>query len=157
MNRALLIVMAMATTPTWACGELTVENAWIRAAPPGATALAGFATFSNPHAQSVLIQGASAAGFGAVEMHSMSIDEAGVMRMRQLELVEVKVGEAQTMAPGGNHLMLLAPQKSYKAGDTIDVALTLCEEKQQTVRFIVADSAPNGEMSSTERDHAHHH
>ncbi len=152
---AAMLVLTMAS-PVDACGELAVQVAWIRTAPPGAKVMAGYATFHNPHEQSVLIQGASAAGFDAVELHSMTVDENGVMKMRELDMIEVKVGQSQSLTPGGNHLMLIGPDKTYAPGDTINVALKLCEEKQQVVRFVVADGA-SAVHSPEAHDHEHGH
>lgn len=139
--RWLLMACAMAGGQAWACGELTTADAWVRLAPPGAAVMAGYLTLSNSSEQSVLVQGASSADFDKAELHSMSMD-GGVMQMRKLELIEVKVGQEIKLAPGGNHLMLIGPKRSFKAGDQIDVALNLCDDEQQIVKFTVRESAP---------------
>ncbi|MGE4072059.1 MAG: copper chaperone PCu(A)C [Lysobacterales bacterium] len=140
-TRCLLVGWMMFGSQAWACGELTTADAWVRLAPPGAAVMAGYLTLSNSSEQSVLVQGASSADFDKAELHSMSMD-GGVMQMRKLELIEVKVGQEIKLAPGGNHLMLIGPKRSFKAGDQIDVALNLCEDEQQLVKFTVRESAP---------------
>jgi copper(I)-binding protein len=136
-----MVLLGLVSTQAWACGELTTADAWVRLAPPGAAVMAGYLTLSNSSEQSVLVQGASSADFDKAELHSMSMD-GGVMQMRKLDLIEVKVGQNVKLAPGGNHLMLIGPKRSLKAGDQIDVALNLCEDEQQLVKFTVRESAP---------------
>ena len=123
-----------------ACDELVVSAAWIRSAPPSAKVMAGYLTASNPHKQSILLQGAQSDAFSSVEIHKTSVQD-GVARMQRLDLIEVKVGQTQSRAPGGAHLMLFNPKRPLKTGDTVDLALKLCEEKQQIVQFTVAESA----------------
>lgn len=139
--RMCALLVGLSASQAWACGELTTADAWVRLAPPGAAVMAGYLTLSNSSEQSVLVQGASSADFDKAELHSMSMD-GGVMQMRKLDLIEVKVGQEIKLAPGGNHLMLIGPKRSFKAGDQIEVALNLCEDKQQLVQFTVRESAP---------------
>lgn len=139
--RIVAAVLGLISAPSWACGELTTADAWIRLAPPGAAVMAGYITLSNASEQSVLVQGASSADFEKVELHSMSMD-GGVMQMRKLELIEVKVGQTMPLEPGGNHLMLIGPKRSFKAGDQVEIALNLCEDEKKPVTFTVRESAP---------------
>lgn len=139
--RMIVAVLGLMSAPSWACGELTTADAWIRLAPPSAAVMAGYITLSNASEQSVLVQGASSADFDKVELHSMSMD-GGVMQMRKLELIEVKVGQEMPLEPGGNHLMLIGPKRSFKAGDQVEIALNLCEDEKKPVTFTVRESAP---------------
>jgi periplasmic copper chaperone A len=125
-----------------ACAELDVSNAWIRMPAPNAKMLAAYMSVKNPSDQSILIQGLSSESFNAVEMHTTEVVN-GVAKMRQLEMLEVKVGQEQALAPGGKHLMLMGPQRTFAEGDKVSIALTLCENKQQTVQFVVAKTAPS--------------
>jgi periplasmic copper chaperone A len=140
-----MLLLAMAGQAQ-ACGELTVSAPWVRLAPPTAEVMAGYLTLSNDSEQSVLLQGASSDDFDRVEMHSMSMD-GGVMQMRKLDTIEVKVGQQVELAPGGMHLMLIGPKRSFSAGERIEIALKLCDDEQQIVPFIVGDQAPEANIA----------
>lgn len=83
--------------------NVTVDDAWIRAARPGSTVAAGFCSITNTTAVSVTI--VEFVGPGRVEMHETETAN-GVSRMRLLESLTVAPGQTVTLAPGGKHLML---------------------------------------------------
>lgn len=140
--RTLVALLGLISTPSWACGDLTTANAWIRLAPPTAKVMAGYLTLANTSDKSLQVTGASSEDFDKVELHSMSMD-GGVMQMRQLEQIEIKAGGEVSLSPGGNHLMLIGPKRGFKAGDEVQVALTVCDDQQKLVTFSVRESAPD--------------
>jgi periplasmic copper chaperone A len=157
MKTTSLLLGLLLSSSVLACTELDVKNAWIRLPPPNAKMLAGYVELSNNGEQSILVQGLHSDAFNKVEMHTTEVVE-GVAKMRQLDMLEVKAGKTEALAPGGRHLMLVGAKQSFKEGDVIPVSLSLCEEKQQTVKFMVAKSAPVGsEQQSETDDHRHHH
>lgn len=150
-TKYLASVLALMGAQAHACGELTVSDAWARLAPPAAPVMAAYASLGNSSEQSVLLQSASSKDFERVELHSMSM-ENGVMQMRKLDLIEVKVDQTVKLAPGGLHLMLIGPKRSFVAGDKIDITLRLCEEKEQVVSFPVREQQVSGDEHA---GHAH--
>lgn len=48
----------------------------------------------------------------------------GVMKMREIERLELKPHETTTFAPGGNHIMLVGLKAPLKAGEQITMVLT---------------------------------
>ena len=117
---AFAVNLLLATAPS--ASPLLVEDAWIRAAPPGAVVLAGYATLRNEGPAAVHVVGASSDDFERVEIHEMSMHD-GVMRMRALERVEVPAQDAIALAPGGTHLMLHEPRRALAAGDKVVIEL----------------------------------
>jgi periplasmic copper chaperone A len=157
MKSTLLISTLIFSSLAHACAELDVNNAWIRTPPPNAKMLAGYVELGNRSEQSILVQGLTSDAFSSVEMHTTEVIN-GIAKMRQLEMLEVKVGKTESLAPGGKHLMLMGAKRSFKEGDVVPIALTLCESKQQTINFIVAKSAPvASEVSAKVEEHKHHH
>lgn len=148
------VAMLMAGAQAQACGELTIADAWVRLAPPNAPVMAGYLTMSNAGVDPVLVTGGSSDAFERVELHDMT-HEDGVMKMRKLDQIEVKVGDAVALAPGGMHLMLIGPKRAFVAGDTVEVTLRLCAETDQAVSFVVREAAPQSE--SAHDGHEHHH
>lgn len=140
MNVALLRLAAalllMAGTVAHAAGRLTVEDAWIRAAPPGAMMLAGYMALGNTGDAPVVLVAADSDAFGDVSMHR-TVEEGGVARMRPLERVTVAPGQRVTFAPGGMHLMLMQPKRALHPGDKVAIRLRQADGTATPVEFPV--------------------
>jgi len=100
----------------------SVKDAWVRAPAPGQN-VAGVYMEIVSRADSVLVAVASPAAARA-EMHSTT-QEAGVMKMRPLEKIELPAGKAVKLAPGGLHVMLIGLKQPLKRGDKVPVTLTV--------------------------------
>lgn len=70
---------------------------------------------------------ASSPLFERVELHTHLLEE-GVMRMRKLERIEIPVGKAVTLKPGGLHLMLMGANAPIIVGSQIPVTLVFHHE-----------------------------
>jgi copper(I)-binding protein len=53
------------------------------------------------------------------------MDGEGVMRMRQVEAIELPAGETTALQPGGLHIMLFSLQGPLVEGETYPLTLTL--------------------------------
>ncbi|MCE5232198.1 MAG: copper chaperone PCu(A)C [Mizugakiibacter sp.] len=129
---AALLMIAAATAQ--AAGRLTVEDAWIRAAPPGAMMLAGYMVLGNTGDAPVVVTAADSDAFGDVSMHR-TIEENGVARMRPLERVAVAPGARVAFAPGGMHLMLMQPKRALRPGDKVAIRLVQADGTAMQVEF----------------------
>jgi len=77
----------------------------------------------------------------SVQLHSMSQDAQGVMRMREVGEIALAPGQAVRMRPGGGfHLMLMELKKPLREGDRFP--LTLVFEKGGTVDVEVVVQKP---------------
>jgi copper(I)-binding protein len=119
----------------------TLEAAWIRAAPPGATTLAGYAVVRNGCAAPVTVVGAESADFGSVSMH-VTVDVDGVSRMREAEPIVVAPKASASFVPGGSHLMLMQPRRALPEGATTAVRLVLADGRRIAADFVVRRDAP---------------
>ena len=124
-----------------AAGQLQIEQAWIRTAPPGAMMLAGYATLRNSGDAPITVTAASSVDFGDVSLHQ-SVEENGVARMRALGDVVVAPGERIVFAPGGKHFMLMQPKRELKSGDRVKIHLDTKTGDGATGEFRVQDVAP---------------
>jgi copper(I)-binding protein len=147
-RRLAVLLLALAATPVFGAGRLVVDAAWIRAAPPGARMLAGYARLTNAGDAPLVVTGAASAAFGDVSMHA-SIIEDGVAKMRPLDTVTLAPGATETFAPGGKHLMLMQPAASLATGEKATITLTVEGGGDVAAEFTVRDGAP-------EAGHAHH-
>lgn len=112
---------------------LSAQDAWIRAAPPGANVMAGYATLRNRGEQLIRCDGVSGADFGAAEIHR-TVLENGDSRMLRDQILEVPAGKEAALAPGSFHLMLFRPQRVFTVGDTTTLVLR-CGSQQLSAEF----------------------
>ncbi len=133
------LLLSLAGGQALACGDLTISDAWVRAAPPTASVMAGYLTLGNDSSEPVSVTAAASPSFERVEMHDMT-HENGVMRMRKLDQIEIAPGGKAELAPGGRHLMLIQPKGAFAVGDEIEVTLTLCGEHAQVVKLPVLEA-----------------
>ena len=117
-----------------------VRDAWIRL-PPAMPMGAGFFTLSNPCATPLTLAGATSPRFGDVSMHETRVEQ-GISRMRPLAPVVVPARGTVAFAPGGRHLMLMAPVSPVKPGERVRVALRLADGRMLPVDFLVKNAAP---------------
>ncbi|MBD8620828.1 copper chaperone PCu(A)C [Sphingomonas sp. CFBP 13728] len=126
-------------------GSLTISQPWSRATSPRATVGAGFLTIRNAGARGDRLISATSPRAERVEIHTMSMD-GGVMRMRQLvDGLAVPAGGTATLAPSGNHIMLIGLKSPLKAGERVPATLRFARAGTVTVQFVIGgagDSAP---------------
>jgi len=121
-----------------ACSENRpgAESAWIREAPPNATALAGYVKLVNPTRNEMVLTGAESPDFGAIEIHR-TIVKNQVARMQRESSVTIPAGETAAFEPGGHHLMLFRPKQPLMAGDEVDITLKFENGETLAVPFEV--------------------
>lgn len=136
---AIPLLLSLAGGQAMACGNLNISDAWVRAAPPTASVMAGYLTLGNDSSEPVSVTAAASPSFERVEMHDMT-HENGVMRMRKLDQIEIAAGAKAELAPGGRHLMLIQPKGVFAVGDEIEVTLTLCGKHAQVVKLPVREA-----------------
>ena len=111
-------------------GQITVQDAWSRATPPGAKIAAGYLTVRNAGAADRLVSASSPAA-ERVETH-VTIRDGDISRMREVKGYEVPANGTLELKPGGAHLMLVNIKAPFKEGTS--VPLTLRFEKAGEVK-----------------------
>lgn len=129
-----LLVVATAAGGAAPAG-LQAHDAWIREAPPGATAMAGYVRLHNGTTEALRCDAASGPDFGAIELHR-SVIEDGQSRMLRNQVIELPPGRDAVLAPGGLHLMLFRPQRPLPAGSHAELTIR-CGSQTVTTRFPV--------------------
>ena len=117
---------------------IEISSAYLRAPLPGRDIGAAFFDVKNHGADDKLISASSPAS-ETVEVHN-HINENGVMKMRQVEAVDLPKGETVSFKPGSYHLMFYG---MTLAEGQEDVAVTLNYEKADPVTIIVPVGDPN--------------
>jgi periplasmic copper chaperone A len=119
--RCWLIAFVFVALPAWA--QVSVEQPWTRATPPGAKVGAGFMRLRNAGAADRVV-GASSPVAGRVEMH-VTRREGDVMKMREVKSFEVPAGGSFELKPGGAHLMLVDLRRPLTKGEKVPLTLKL--------------------------------
>ncbi len=79
-----------------------------------------------------------------------TIDDNGVMKMREIERLELKPHDTMTFAPGGHHIMLTGLTAPLKAGDRFPLRMTFEKAGEITVDVQVVDKVQG---ATAEHDH----
>jgi periplasmic copper chaperone A len=107
--------------------SLRIEQPYARATMPNQPAGGAYLTIENKGESTDRLIAASSPVAKKVEIHTMAM-EGNVMKMREVEGIEIKPSSRIEMKPGqGYHLMLMGLQQPLKAGDKFP--LTLVFEK----------------------------
>ena len=125
---ATLLLACCAAAGAWAQTP-EVSQAWVRGTVGGQQATGAFMQIRV--ATDATLIAASSPLAKSVEVHEMAMD-AGVMKMRALDRLELPAGKLVEFKPGGYHLMLLGLSKPLKAGDSVPMELTLAGRDQKT-------------------------
>lgn len=121
--------------------SVRVESAWVRAAPPGATMLAGYMDLHNDGKTPQRFISAQSDVFGMVELHKTMIVN-GVSTMRPAGDQSIPAGGDLRFEPGGLHLMLMQPKRVLKIGDSVRFRLHFADGSVMDVIAVVSAEAP---------------
>jgi copper(I)-binding protein len=154
LKQALVAVLAASALAGAAAHDFSVGNVEIThpfATPsvPGASVGAAyFATLENNGAQPDKLVHASTPVAASVEMHTMSVDAQGVMRMREVDGIALGAKASIKMRPGmGFHLMLVGLKKPLKEGDTFPMSLQFEHAGKVDVKVYVQTPRAEGGMA----------
>ncbi len=100
---------------------LEVNDAWLRAAPPVASSMAGYLTFTNEGIQPRTVVGITSDFAEHVMLHETVTRDDGTRAMQHLHRLTVAPGETVTLAPGGKHLMFMDLKRVPGEGEAVQV------------------------------------
>lgn len=145
---AALMVAASAHAQT----NVSVKDAWVRATVPTQKATGAFMQLQA--AKDSQFVSASSPLTPNVEVHEMAM-QGDVMRMRQVQALDLPAGKTVELKPGGYHIMLLNLKAQVKEGET--VPFTLVFEGKDGKRETVEIKAPVKSLTSQAKPaHAGH-
>lgn len=146
----LAAIGTLAMQSVWAA-NISVTEAWARATMPGQKVSGAYMQIrSDVDARLV---SASSPAVPRVEVHEMKMD-GDVMRMREVQSVELPKGKTVSLEPGGFHIMLMNLPKPIAAGEVIPLTLVVeSGGKRQTVEVKAEARGVGGAMPM---QHHHH-
>lgn len=123
----------------------TVDDAWARATPPGATVGAAYMTIQGGARADRLVD-ASCERAAMTHLHTVE-EQGGVSRMRAVEAIEIPVGQRVSLAPKSTHVMLMGLDGPLVAGQTFIVRLRFAVAGELPVTVTVKPATATGEPS----------
>ncbi len=136
------ILIALITLVSAGCNqkttsEISVDDAWVREAPPNAMMLAGYATLKNNTDQDQTLTFAKSDQFKMVEIHKTIVVD-GVAKMRRQDNLVIPAGDTLELKPGSYHLMLMHPQAALKLDDEVTVTIGVKQgDKVEEVELVM--------------------
>ncbi|MEN8177532.1 MAG: copper chaperone PCu(A)C [Pseudomonadota bacterium] len=128
-----------------------VKDPYVRAVPPGQPNSASFMALSNSDAQGHALVAAESPVSKVVELHTHTMVD-GMMRMRQVEKIELPAGEQVALQPGGLHVMLIGLQQKLTPGEEIPMTLIFEDGSKQQITAPVRKL----QMHMKHMDHSDH-
>ena len=129
-------------------GNIEVQDAWIREAPPVSKVLAAYMVIKNGTSKDVEVIGASSPNFAKIELHRTVI-ENGIARMLHQPTLTVPAGGTLVLQPEGPHMMLFNPVKPIQAGEKVPMTLQFASGQSKVVSLDVKKGGGG--------EHHHHH
>jgi periplasmic copper chaperone A len=162
LPRTLLLATGLSLVSLAALADpLTIEDAQVRAVPPGSETSAAFMTLHNTGDKDIALVDASSPAAEVMELHNHE-DVDGVMQMRKVSRIIVPAGETVALAPGGLHMMLIGLISPLVEGEPVEIELRFesgtSQRFEAPVQRIVLDSGgQHGHEPELEHGHKQEH
>ncbi len=139
------LVIALAVSSSGAAlaqgGTIQIVDPWLRALP-GHLPAAGYFTLANHGSTMVSLVGASSPACGKLMLHRTTT-AGGTARMEMVKSVELPANGTVSFAPGGYHLMCIAPTADVVPGRKVPITLGFADGATLTAEFEVRTAAGN--------------
>jgi copper(I)-binding protein len=126
-----------------AADHVTVQDPYVRLAPPNAPATGAFMVIKNNGDKDVKVLKADNPASKVTELHT-HLNEGGVMKMRPVPAIEIKAKGEAVLKPGGLHVMLIDLKAPMKEGDVVPITLTFDDgsSKKVDAKVVKPTAAP---------------
>lgn len=143
---ALLLPATFANAHEYTKGDLHIAHPWSQELPPNAPNVAAYFVVHNNGSSADTLLSIDSPISDDVQLHE-HVHKDGLMKMQQVQRVEVPAGKDLVFAPGAYHVMLMQPKDRSLLSDGKRFPMTLHFEKagDVTVDVAVQKQAPEGE------------
>ena len=128
----IFIGQAIAGQPLVNNTPLIIEGAWIAEAPPVSKVMVAYMSIKNTGSEDLEIIHAESDVYSSIEFHE-TVHEGDMARMVRHDSLQIDAGSELELKRGGPHLMLFNPVRRLRAGDTVDIELTLYNRQTFTI------------------------
>jgi copper(I)-binding protein len=138
---ALCFVGIAASAHDYRAGDLKIAHPWARMTVPGQPSGGAYLKLQNTGSVPERLLGGSTVAAERLELHSMSMD-GNVMKMREVQAIDVAPGQTVELSPGQLHIMLIGLKAPLKAGDKVPVTLKFEKAGDVKIELMVEAIAP---------------
>jgi periplasmic copper chaperone A len=131
--------------------HITVQNAWLREAPPTLKVMAAYLDIENSSDKELILIAAESAEFERIEFHHSRIENS-VARMQQQERIVIPANTTFKFKPESYHLMFFNNAVPMREGKVTSIKLFF--ENGETHTF---DAAVKKKLVSSESHNHDHH
>lgn len=154
MKKILLICLSVLSFNCLAAdAPINVDNAYVRQAPPTQQVLAVFMTLNNDSDQPRALVRVEGDVADSIELHT-HIHDNGVMRMRQVEKIDVPANGSIELQPGGFHIMLIGIKAPLSLGQEVELSLHFDDDSIKAITLPVKKAMAGMKMSSGKKMHS---
>ncbi|WP_231443532.1 copper chaperone PCu(A)C [Brevibacterium zhoupengii] len=119
-------------------GSLSLDDAWVKAADDGMTAV--FGELKNNSDEDINLIEAKYDDAEQVQLHETLEDTSGGMSMQEKKGgFTIPAGESLNLKPGGDHIMVMGLTKPIKPGEEISLELFTADKQSFPVTAIAKD------------------
>lgn len=145
------LLLASAGALAGAADNVTVQDPYVRLAPPNAPATGAFMVIKNNGDKDVKVVKADNPASRVTELHN-HINDGGVMKMRPVNGIDIKAKGEAVLKPGSLHVMLIDLKAPMKEGDVVPITLDFDDgsSKKVEAKVVRPTAAP---MPAMEHKH----
>ncbi|HAS62426.1 MAG TPA: hypothetical protein DCS35_07500 [Vibrio sp.] len=126
-----LLLAAVLLSPLANAADIMLHSPYARATPPNAATSAVFVDIMNHSDKDRAIVSATTPAAGKVELHDV-IMQGEVMKMRQIDQIDLPAQSHISLKPGSLHIMLFELTKPLVEGEAIEIEVTFANGETQT-------------------------
>ena len=151
LGLSLMLPALLVQAHDYSVGNLHIEHPWSREMPAVAPTAAAYFVVHNKGSDADRLLSASTPVAGKAELHE-HIHADGLMKMQQVQNVEIPAGGEVKFEPMGYHVMLFNLKQQAKDGERFPLTLTFEKAGAVEVEIAVHKDAPEGSA----HDEGHH-
>jgi len=122
MKKLLSVLIVLCSLCASAMAGVSVTAPWVRATVPAQKSSGAFMRVQS--STDARLVGVSSPVAAQVELHQMDMKD-GMMKMQQVDGIDLPAGKGVNLASGGYHVMLVGLKQQLKAGEAIDLTLQI--------------------------------
>ena len=135
-------------------GDINIDHPWSRATVTGIPNGVAYFVLENKGDNDDRLLSASSPVADRVELHT-HLKEGEVVRMRQVEAVDLPAGQTVALEPGGLHVMLMGLKEPLEQDKSFPLTLEFEDAGSITVDVNI-DLMGSSKGGHSDNDHSHH-
>jgi len=119
--------------------ENTIEfiDPWIRSVPAVSPNSAAYIEIRNGTQKAINLTGIQSQLADRIEIHGVETDDAGTMKMFEMDQIAIAPSESAELKPGGNHVMIFGLKQPLNLGEQVTMLLSFDNQPPMPVMFTV--------------------